>query len=261
MTSAIRFHTLFHGPITTDADAYQPRLELILEPGKGPAKKPMDWGRLLHRISLFHLSSIAIHEGEVRIRDQSASPDVELSAEQVDMEAENLFRGGGDTAAWASFACKGLFMGSGRFALKTRFSPESGKPVFDFDFSLRHMDLKAMNRALQAYTGMSVQKGRLDLDAHATGSGGRYKGRIHSALHDFGLMKSPEKEKGIVKAIGEKATRIAGEILEWKTEKNEAAGQAPPKMGFSGEFPAEVDNAWSMSEFLLKEAFRKGMRP
>jgi hypothetical protein len=261
MTSTIRFKTLFHGPVTADAEAFQPRLNLYLDPDRRESKKPLDWGKLLHRLTLFRLSGFAIHDGEVRIHDLSASPEVELIAEEVDIEAENLFRGGEDSSEWAGLTAKGLFMGSGRFTLKTRLMPESGSPVFDFDFSLRRMDLKTMNRALRAYTGMAVEKGRLDLDAAAKASGGKYRGRVHSKLHDFALKQAPEKEKGLVKTVQEKVARIAGGILEWKTEKNEAEGKAPPKMDFSGDFPVEVNNAWSMSEYLLKEAFRKGMKP
>lgn len=261
MTSTFRIKTLFRGPVTADAEAFRPRLNLFLDPDKRESKKPLDWGKLLHRLTLFRLSGFSIHQGEVHIHDLSAKPGVELIAEEVDMQAENLYRGGEDSSEWAGLTAKGLFMGSGRFTLETRLKPESGSPVFDFGFSLRHMDLKAMNRALQAYTGMAVEKGRLDLDAAAKASGGRYQGKVHSKLHDFALRRAPEKEKGLVKAVKEKATRLAGNILEWKTERNEAEGKPPPKLDFSGDFPAEVDNAWSMSEYLLKEAFRKGLKP
>lgn len=261
MTSTIRFKSLFHGPVTADAEAFHPRLNLFLDPDRRRSKKPLDWGKLLHRLTLFRLSGFIIHQGEVRIHDLSEKPEVELIAEEVDMEAENLYRGGEDSSEWAGLKAKGRFMGSGRFTLETRMLPESGTPVFDFRFTLRHMDLKAMNRALQAYAGMDVEKGRLDLDAVAKASGGRYRGRVHSGLHDFDLREAPAREKGFVKAVREKAARIAGGILEWKTEKNEAEGKAPPKFDFSGDFPPEVHNAWAMSEYLLKEAFRRGVKP
>ena len=261
MTSSIRFRTLLSGPVTADAEAFQPRLDLFLDPDKRGSKKPLDWGKLLHRLTLFRLSGFTIHQGEVHIHDLSEKPEVELIAEEVDIEAENLFRGGKDSSKWAGLEAKGLFMGSGRFTLDTRLMPGSGSPVFEFGFTLRQMDLKTMNRALQAYTGMAVEKGRLDLDAIAKASGGNYRGRNHSKLHDFALRQAPEKEKGFVKAVRDKATRIAGDLLEWKTERNEAEGKAPPKLDFSGDFPPEVGNAWSMSEYLLKEAFRRGLKP
>ena len=261
MTSTIRFKTLFRGPITADAEAFRPRLNLFLDPDRRKSKRSLDWEKLLHRLTLFRLSGFSIHQGEVHIHDLSEKPEVELIAQEVDIEAENLYRGGEDSSEWAGLKAKGLFMGSGRFTLEARLIPESGLPVFDFKFSLRHMDLKAMNRALQAYAGMAAEKGRLDLDAAAKASGGKYRGTIHSKLHDFALRREPEKEKGFVKAVREKAARLAGNLLEWKTEKNEAEGKAPPKYGFSGDFPQEVNNTWTMSEFLLKEAFRKGLKP
>jgi uncharacterized protein DUF748 len=266
MSSSIRFKTLFRGPVTADAEAFRPRLNLYLEPdnrgsGMRGSKKPFDGGKLLHRLTLFRLSGFTIHQGEVHIHDLSGKTEVELTAKEVDIEAENLFRGGEDSSRWAGLKAEGRFMGSGRFTLETRVRPESESPDFDFRFTLRHMDLKDMDRALKAYTGMAVEKGRLDLDAVAKASGGKYRGTVHSKLHDFALEPAPEKEKGWVKAVREKAARIAGGILEWKTEKNEAEGKAPPKFDFSGDFPPEVHNAWSMSGYLLKEAFRKGLKP
>ncbi|MDB5106355.1 MAG: hypothetical protein JWP91_4044 [Fibrobacteres bacterium] len=261
MTSTIRFKSLFHGPVLADAEAFHPELNLTLNPGKRRSKKPLDWARLLHRLTLFRLSGFTIHQGEVHIRDLSESPPVELSAEDVHIEAEHLFRGGADSSEWAGLKSDGLFMGSGRFVLDTRLRPESGTPVFEIDFTLKGMDLKAMSRAVEAYAGMAVEKGRLDLDVRARASGGRYKGQVHSKLHDFGLMKMPGKDKSFAKALEEKAARVAGRILEWKTEKNEAEGKGPPKLDFSGEFPAEVTDSWSMSEYVLKEAFRKGLKP
>lgn len=252
----------FTGPVPVDMEAFHPRLELELAPGgRSPNADPPDWEKVLEKLTLRRVSSFSIHDGKVRLRDAKSRPQVTLSASGVDIRADYLYRVGTDSARWAGLKAEGLFMESGRFMLKTRLDPEAARPTFVLDFSMRGLELKSINSALMAYAGMEVEKGRLDLETHATASGGRYQGRIRSGLDDFELADTRPKDEGMMKALGRKVTGVLGNVLEWKTESNEAEGKGLPKADFSGEFPKEVVDAWSMSEFLLKEAFRKGLQP
>lgn len=272
VTSTFRLREFFRTR-TVDLEAFNPRLLLYLgpdspDPGTDPGdrrapsrgKRP-DWGRLLHRLTLFRVSGFTLHRGEIRFLDKSTDPDAEIRVKDVEAEAENLYRAGGDSSHWAGLKAEGLLMGSGRFSLRTRIHPEAGSPTFEFDFTLKEMDLRRMDAALRAYAGITVEKGRMDLETHATAKGGKYRGKIRTGLYDFEISDSPRKDEGLVKAVEKKAAALLGNLLEWKSEKNRAEGKPAPKAEFSGTFPEEVGDTWSMSEHLLKEAFRRGVAP
>lgn len=257
-----RFHDLFKEPATVDLEAIQPTLNLRLGASqRAPSAHPPDWGKILRKLTLRRVSGFAIRDGEIRFLDPGPSPDVRLHARHVDIRARSLYRGGEDSTRRAGLEAEGLFMGSGRFTLNTRLDPEASRPAFELDFSIRNLDLKTINPALTAYAAMEVESGRLDLETHATASGGAYRGRIRSSLRDFRMAESPKKHPGLLKAVARKVTGVLGEVLEKKTDLNEARGKPPPKADFSGTFPEEVVDAWSMSEFMLKEAFRQGLKP
>lgn len=266
VTSSFRPRELFRTR-TVDLEAFNPRLNLRLGPDgtKSPdrsrdAARP-DWGRLLHRLTLFRVSGFALHQGEIRFLDKSTDPDVEINLRDVEAEAENLYRAGGDSSHWAGFKADGLLMGSGRFTLRTRIHPEAGSPTFAFDFTLKDMDLRRMDAALRAYAGVAVEKGRMDLETHATATGGKYRGTIRTGLYDFEISDARPKDQGLVKSLKKQAAMVLGNLLEWKSEKNQTEGKPAPKTDFSGTFPDEVADAWSMSEYLLKQAFQRGVGP
>jgi hypothetical protein len=258
-----RMNGFFKWPITADMECFGTRLDIDLDPaskGTRPRRRP-DWPKLLHRLTWFRVDRLTIRNGEIRFHDPEARPPVELRASDVDIEARNLFRPDGDASRNSRLEVKGVLMGSGRFAFHTSLHPEAGDPTFDADFSIRGLELKSMNPALEAYAGLAVEKGRLDLETHAKARGGGYKGVIRSELHGLAMKEAVEKPKGFVKALERKAVRILGRILEHKTAENEAEGKGPPQADFSGDFPAGVKGGWSRSEYLIKEAFRKGIIP
>gem|GEM_PF-4225295 len=260
VTSAFRPGEIFRTR-TVDLEAFRPSLNLRLGRDSTDAGPGPDWGSMLHRLSLFRVSGLTIHNGEIVFLDQAADPDVDIRLEDVAVVAENLYRAGGDTAHWAGLKARGRLMGSGKFTLCTRIHPEAGSPAFEFDFTLKNMDLPRMNSALRAYAGVSVKKGRMDLETHATASGGKYRGSIRTGLYDFEISDTRQKDRGLAESLKNKAADLLGNVLEWKSEKNQEEGKPAPKADFSGTFPEEVGDAWSMSEYLLKEAFRRGVEP
>ncbi len=265
ITSTLRQKRLFRTPITEEVEAFGPALDIGLDPGPNatrPISRP-DWRPLLHRLTLFRLSRFAIHQGETHFQDPHANPKVEISVHDLEIRAENLFRGGEDSARWAGMEAAGRLGKSGSFRFRIRLQPEAAAPTFKLDFSLPGLELKTMNSALRAYADIAVKSGRLDLEVHANAAGGGYTGTVQSELHDFAIQENAEaqKDKGFVKTVERKIAKVAGKILEKKTERNEAKGGTSPQSDFSGRFPAGAKDAWSMSEYLLREAFRKGMSP
>jgi Domain of Unknown Function (DUF748) len=263
ITSTVRLKTLFHPPVTAEAEAFKPTLDLALDAGperSEPMDRP-DWARLLHRLTLLRLSSFTIHQGKIRFQDKHVHPEVDIYALGVDIKAENLFRGSGDSSRWAGISAQGKLMGQAPFDFQTRIKPEAGSPALKLDLSLSGLELKTMNGALLAYAGLAVAKGRMDLQAHAVASGGGYRGTLQSELHDFAISDSGAKRKGIVKRVVAEVAKVAGIILEKKSERQEEAGKEPPEMDFSGRFPGPVRDSWSASEYLIKSAFRQSLRP
>ncbi len=88
----------FSSPITVDMDAYRPVLHLELgAEGRPPSADPPDWERMLGRLTLWRVSGITLHEGEIRLHDAKPRPGVELSASGVSLRADYLYRGGDDS--------------------------------------------------------------------------------------------------------------------------------------------------------------------
>jgi hypothetical protein len=80
-------------------------------------------------------------------------------------------------------------------------------------------------------------------------------------LHDFALSDSAVKEKGFVKRLEAKVAQVVGKVLEKKSELREKEGKGAPEMEFSGRLPEQIGDSWSASEYLIKAAFRQGLRP
>ncbi|MDB5105964.1 MAG: hypothetical protein JWP91_3653 [Fibrobacteres bacterium] len=264
ITASAKWRKNLGKPLTADMEVIGPTLTLVHAEDERHSQLglDLDWPEVFRKLSFLRVGRFHVMDAEIRFRDSKANPHVDIYAKDVDASLDNLVRTGGSHAA--DFRADGRVMGQSAITMRLRIDPEAERPRFKMDMALDSMALKPMNRALKAYSGMDVESGTLDMTTHATASGGRFHGKVRAQLHDFDMgnqvKEAFDEDKGPVQALKEGVVEGVGNLLEGRTEAKEEAGRNPPEMSFSGRFPDQVQEVWTMSGYMLKESFDKAVK-
>jgi hypothetical protein len=111
---------------------------------------------LLLRIDRFRIS-----HSEVGFVNQATDPHYRLFMTDFDLEMDNLSNQ--FTEGVAKFQASGIFMGSGRTAVRGGFRPDGKGADFDVHLEMKDAQLTSLDNLLQAYAGFDVARGRFSL--------------------------------------------------------------------------------------------------
>ena len=122
------------------------------------------------------INRFAVHDGEVRYRDFSHTPKVNMWVDRVQMVATNLTNSKKlSKSLIADVRMEGRPLGVGDVRSQISFDPYAAKPTFAFNLELRDMPLVKLNDFSKAYANFTFDTGTLKVAMEASAKEGAYR--------------------------------------------------------------------------------------
>jgi hypothetical protein len=243
---------LLHRKLVADVRIESPRLNYIQ--GTIPPSPPTDYAALLREAMPFDVDAFRVNDGEIRYRDYSSSPTVDVALSSINAVAINLTnKPAPGLELPADVQIKAKAVGDAEFALDLKADPLNETPTFELKQSVNGVDLTKFNDFFNAYTRLNVKKGTFGMYAEAAGKDGKFVGFAEPHFQDFVLDK---KYKNPLKDVWAAVASSVKWLFSNKRTK-QVATRIPIKGDFEktqvGYFPAAIG--------ILKNAYVQALTP
>ncbi len=234
---SMQWSGLLHGALVGEVILHQPSMNFIVGASKEESQTSIDpaWQETANGLFPFKIDRIQVIDGDLRFRDLSQDPvvDVHLGSLQADVrnltnirEVERAEEAEKELVATAEVTARPLDQGS--FWLRVQLDPFASQPTFDLDASLKGLNLVPLNDFLRAYANLDVERGTLHVFTEMAASQGRITGYIKPFLEDVEVTSSREVQGAgdLLQAAWEKIAEGAAHLLE-NQERDQTAARIP----------------------------------
>ena len=226
---ALIFERAFVGNI----EIHRPEMNLVNGASEATRQAPVDepWAQKIKQLFPLKINRFAVHNGDIRYRDFSHDPKVNLWIDHVQMVATNLTNSKKlSKNLIADIRLEGRPLGTGDVRSQISLDPYASKPTFAFNLELKEMPLVKLNDFAKAYGHFTFDVGTLKVAMEASSKNGAYKGYIEPVFDHMSIF-NPEKEDNPLTAVWEA-------ILEGVTRivRNHPKDRFGTKVPFSGTF-------------------------
>ncbi|MBA3847149.1 MAG: DUF748 domain-containing protein [Planctomycetes bacterium] len=215
------------------------------------------WQKKVNELFPFTVNRIELHDAEIRIIDRERHLD--LSASSIAAVLTNLTNANDSGAdRVATLAVRGTTIGGADLKIDGTVDPFALDPTFDLDLTLTHMDMTALNPLLQAYSGIDIERGTLDLYLELTAQDARLTGYAKPIMSDLNVLDLREdiKDGGLKRVVKEAVVGAAAEIVENQGEDQQAA-----RIEIDGALDGPRTDPWSAIASALRHAFVSAITP
>lgn len=260
----LQWGALLEGALVGEAVVRLPTLHVVVgetEEASQTGGESSSWVAQLEALVPFQLNRFAVRDGELRFRDLTTKPMVDLYMTDFYLEALNIsnVRATSSELLPATVELAGRPFGTGEFEGRLRFDPLAEPLRFELDASLRKVQLIDLNDVFQAFGEVDAEDGTLGVFVEFAASGGRLEGYVKTLMEDVALVRFAEIEDPLdaLDALWEAMLALAVEIVE-NQPRNRLATIVP----VSGELGESV--AADLPDLvigLLRNAFVVALRP
>jgi hypothetical protein len=226
---ALIFERAFVGNI----EIHAPEINLVNGATEATRQAPVDepWAQKIRQLFPLKINRFAVHNGDIRYRDFSHDPKVNLWVEHVQMVATNLTNSKKlSNNLIADIRIEGRPLGVGDVRSQISLDPYASKPTFAFNLQLKEMPLVKLNDFAKAYGHFTFDAGTLKIAMEASAKNGAYKGYIEPVFDHMSIFNPAKADNPLTavwEAILEGVTRIV---------RNHPKDRFGTKVPFSGTF-------------------------
>ncbi|MHB1846325.1 MAG: hypothetical protein ACYCWW_15990 [Deltaproteobacteria bacterium] len=192
LTASIDLDLLLHGTLDADLELERPTVWLTVAPSHGPkpslapSPPPIDWQTQLQAIVPFRLQRIAVRDGTAHFTDElRLRRPAQLDLQRIEIVVEDLtnrWQPGHPLPAHAMLSAE--VGSSGRLTAEASVAPLQPLPTFDLQAHVDRFNLTDLDRLLAAYSGLTLERGTMDVFIEVTSRNGAMKGEIRPLFRD-----------------------------------------------------------------------------
>jgi hypothetical protein len=249
---SVEWKALLNGSVVGEIVFLHPKLEFTqnkVEPAQ-VQKDTTDFKKVLEDLMPLKVNRLEVQDGELRYKDFSASPNVNIGMKDVYLLAQNLSNSYKKSELLPASVVSNAKVYGGTFNLNMRMNPLANKSTFDLNAKVEQTNLTALNDFLKAYGGFDVHKGTFGLYAEMAAKNGRYKGYVKPVIKDLEVTGPEDKKDGFFNRLWENAVGAAGKVL--KNPKKEQVATTIPLEGSTNDLKAST---WYAILDVLRNAF------
>lgn len=249
---------LLRGRIMGDLllDGARLRLARGAAPPPDLEREARDWRERIERLLPIEIARFELRGGEFRFVDPTSSPRVDVAVRDLQAEVTGLRNR--SVAASGGYPVAGRLtgrtVGEGRLEVRLQADPLAPQPRFDLKLELSDVDLPALNDFLQAYAGVDVSSGLLDVSIEVLAADGRYEGYVKPLVENAVFENLADRDKNPLRRLWESAVSAVTEIVT-----NESSGKAGTRMPFAGTFEDTDVGLWATLVNLLRNGFGRAL--
>lgn len=254
----IDWKALFNGKVVVVAGISEPKVNFVK--AQTPEKSQTDadlgpaWQAQLKEMLPVTVDHFWVQNGTVRFRDVTTSPQVNIYASAINIDAKNFSNRKSQTGEIlpASLKVDAKTLGNGTFNLDLELQPLKEPPDFDLTLSLRDAQLKELNNFFQAYGKFDFEKGTMSVFSELAALNGRIEGYVKPLLEDVVVLNftKDRREQGFWLAVWEGIVGGTKEVLE--NPRFERLGTQVP---ISGTFEGPDVSIWTTVVNLFRNGF------
>jgi hypothetical protein len=249
---SVEWRALFQGALVGEAVILHPKVAFTqdkVEPSQ-VQKDTADFKRVLNDLMPLKINRVEIKGGELRYKDISVSPDVNIGMKDVNVIAHNLRNTyDKDVLLPATIKADAKVYG-GTFNLSLKTNPLTDKATFDLNAKLENTKLVQLNDFIKAYSDVDVNKGEFELYAEMAAKKGYYKGYAKPVIKDLDVVGPQDKNDPFFNKLWENIVGAAGKIL-----KNPKKDQIATRIPFEGSTNDIKASVWYTILDVLRNAF------
>jgi hypothetical protein len=254
---SIDWQALRDGVLVGEVELRRPRFDFTA--GRPPTGEETQWVERLEQLYPFAIDRVAVHDGQLHFRDPHRAPPVDVALREVQLEARNLTNQR-DLAAErpARVALRARAQESGRVAGALEVDPFAARPDFRLDLELTSLQLPELDAFLQAYAGVDVERGTLDVSSEVAAKDGRFDGWVQPLARGVDVLRVEREsgEQGFFATLWEGIVGATGELLE-----NQPADQLASRIPLRGSFERPDIGVLEALASLLRNAYVEALRP
>ncbi len=249
---AIEWRSLFKGHIVASIEMDSLMVNLV----KAEADKEdevmenrVSFVEEIQEFNPIQINTIIINNANIRYRDPTANPEINVGLSSFYLQAENL----GNVVDQndplpARYELHSEFMESGNIFSEGRLNLLREVPDFDIDFKIEEVDMTVFNSLLSHHADLNLQKGLLFYYMEAVAADGQIEGYVKPLMEGVEIAK--EEEGGVVKKIYEGVVQGAVNLLENRQEE-----QVGARVEISGSLKDTEVSIFQAILSLLRNAF------
>lgn len=253
---SLAWRELLNGRVVGDIVLIAPDLRVTT--ASAPADARGDgrrWQDAVGDIFPIEITRFEIMRGRVRFADETASPRVDLSLDEVELVATGLRNRPTDAeSSPARLHAEAVTTGEGRLRVMMDGDLLAARPRFNLKVDWQDIRLPALNDFLEAYAGVDVSAGILKLYAEMSVRDGGFEGYVKPFFEELAFENIRDADKNFARRLWEKIVAGTAAIME-----NDERGQVATRIPFSGRFGETDVGVWATIGGMIRNGFIKAL--
>lgn len=253
---SVEWNALLHGSVVGEIIFVQPKMVFTqnkVEPAQ-VKNDSTDFKKVLKDVMPLKVNRFEIRNGELRYKDLSASPNINIAMTEVQVVAQNLRNTYEEGAQLPASVVADAKVYEGTFNLTMKLNPLADQATYDLDAKMENMNLPALNSFIKAYGGFDVHAGSLGLYAEMAAKNGRYKGYVKPVIKNLDVVGPEDKKDGFFNRLWENVLGATGKVL--KNQKKDQIATTIPLEGSTSNISAST---WYAIMNILRNAFLEAL--
>lgn len=255
---SVEWRALFHGSIVGELEFVDPVIRFTkdkVEP-KDLQKDSTDFRQLLDDFMPLQVNRFAIKNGNVRYRDETSAPKVDIGLTSLQLEALNLKNSYDSGALLPATLKASANIYEGNLVVNVKMNPLAEEPTFDLNAELKDTNLVLLNEFFQAYAKIDVNKGTFGLYTEVAAKEGGFTGYVKPLMKDLDILGKEDRDDNIFRKMWEAIAGGVGQIF-----RNQPKDQVATKIPFEGRIDNPRANIWVTISNTLQNAFISAIQP
>lgn len=260
MDLSVQWKELFHGSLVGEIEVTRPQVNFVN--GKTEEEKQTGikkgWKETLESLFPFNVNRFQVNNGDIRFRDFSRTPKVDIYITNLFAIATNLSNSREQTDRLpAGLLASGRTIGGGDMNLNLRMNPLEDDPTFTLAAGISNVNLVALNDFMRAYGKFDVQSGTFQVYTEVAAADGKFEGYVKPFFEHLDIFDwDKERKKSILEKFWQAIVAGVGGIF-----KNQPHDRLATRIPISGTFVQADADIWAAVGGLLRNAFVSALLP
>lgn len=255
---SVEWKALFHGSIVGELIFERPVITFTkdkVEPAD-VKKDSSDFNDLLDDLMPLQVNRFEINNGQLRYRDLTTKPRVDVSMTDMRVVALNLRNSYDSSSLLPAKVMARANVYEGTFEMNVNLNPWAERPTFDLNADLKNTNLVLLNDFFKAYAKIDVNKGTFGMYTEVASKQGRFTGYVKPIIKDLDVLGEEDRDDNLFRKLWEAVMGGAGKLLE-----NKPNDQVATKIPFEGDLNQPDTDVWTTVVNVLQNAFVRAIQP
>jgi hypothetical protein len=255
---SVEWRALFKGRLVGELQIHTPRLIFTKDKAdlEDVQKDTTDFRVLLDKFMPLNINTFEIHNGELKYKDNSSKPVVDVSLQQTHVLAKNLSTVVDKNIILPATINAEAKVYEGELIINMKLNPLADQPTFDVNTEVKNTNLVLLNDFFKAYGKFDVNKGNFGLYSEMAAKEGKFVGYVKPLIKDLDILGPEDKNDNFFHKAWEGIVGTTGFIFQ-NQKKDQLASKVEIKGDLKNPETQTLDALWQV----LRNAFIQALVP